>query len=440
MTPMVQKNLSTDYADCTDCSKRANPRNPRSPRIVNARLFVLLVVVGLPAVAADWPQWRGPKRDGVIASYQAPAKWPEQPTLKWRVAVGEGHSSPLLAGGRVYQLARLDEQEVVYCLDAASGKVLWKQAYDAPYTMNPAARGHGKGPKSTPVLADGKLYTFGISGILSSFDAATGQLRWRKDFSAEFQATSPHFGTAMSPVVDGGLLIAHAGGHDSGALIAFDAASGREKWRWNADGPAYASPVIAEVGGTRQVITFSQQRFVGISAANGQLLWSMPYTTPYVQNIVTPVVTGDTVIFSGLNNGTSAIRPVKGASGWEIEKLWHTDEVSMYMSSPVLVDGRLFGLSHRRKGQFFGLDARSGKLLWATNGREGDNAAMVAAGGLLFALTSESELVIARNAADAFQQVRRYTVADSPTWAHPVIDGGHVLVKDANTLALWSLE
>src|SRR5260370_2398799 len=205
-----------------------------------------LLLTAAAARPEDWPQWRGPHRDGSLSSAAAPAAWPERLKLKWKLTVGEGHASPILAGGRIFIFTRQQGKEDVSSIEPATGKIVWQQSYAAPYRMNPAAAWHGEGPKSTPLVSEGKLYTFGISGILTCWDAATGAVKWRKDFSKQYRATSPAFGTAMSPVADRGLVIAHVGGPDNGALTAFDAQTGGEKWRWTGDGPAYASPIIVE--------------------------------------------------------------------------------------------------------------------------------------------------------------------------------------------------
>jgi outer membrane protein assembly factor BamB len=390
--------------------------------------------------AQDWPQWRGAHRDGLIASFTAPKVWPDKLKTIWKVQVGIGHSSPIVVGRRVYLHSRQDENEVASCFDLDTGKVLWRDAYPTPYFMNPAAVSHGKGPKSTPVVDNSKLYTFGISGILSCYDSATGKLRWRKEFSKQFKATSPLYGAATSPVVYNGLVIVHVGGHDSGALTAFDADTGQVKWSWNGDGPGYASPIVVELGGTSHVVTQTQKFIAGFSAATGALLWQIPFETEYVQNIVTPAVYKQTLIFSGLDKGTLAIRVIKRGEKWETEQVWHNPGVSMYMNSPVVSGDYVFGLSHKRKGQFFCLDARTGQTLWTSNGREGDNAAMVASGQLLFLLTDAAELLVARSGPKQLEVLKKYTVAESPTWAHPVLVGNRILIKDASTLALLSLE
>ena len=389
----------------------------------------LFVVVRVCA-AADFPQWRGAARDGVV---EARSQWPEKLVSAWKSNIGEGHASPITAGGRIYSFARQNGREVVRAHQATDGKVLWEQSYPAPYTMNGAARDHGEGPKSTPVLAGGRLYTLGISGILSSWDAATGKLAWRKEFAQSFKSTSPLFGTAMSPVVDSGWLIAHVGGNDSGALAAFDAATGEVKWQWNGDGPGYASPLIATYDGVKQIVTQSQDHVIGVDFATGKLLWKIPYKTEYVQNIVTPLAYADLLIYSGINKGVTAIRVTSAGP----RTVWQNDDVSMYMSSPVRKGDTLFGFSHKNKGQYFALDLKSGKTLWKGTPRGGDNSALLLAGDSVLALNNDGELAVFAATPKGFEPQRKYTVASSPTWAHPVpLDSGF-LIKDKDSLALW---
>ena len=395
--------------------------------------FLLLACMTL--VAADWPGWRGPQHDANVT--EEPKNYPEKLNLKWKADVGLGHSSPILAAGSIYSFARLGEQETVYSIDPANGKIRWQQQYPAPYKMNSAATGHGPGPKSTPLYADGKLYTFGISGILSSFDAETGKLRWRKEFSKNQVDTAPTFGTATSPIIDRGLLIVHIGGEKTGAITAFDPATGATKWSWDGDSPAYATPVIFESGGVRQVVTQSRQNIVSLDESNGKLLWKIPFTTAYEQNIVTPVVYKDTLIFSGLDKGVFAVRPNGTASP---QTVWQTKDASMYMNSPVIVGDLLFGFSHLKKGQIFCLDARTGATLWAASPRSGDNSAMLASSTTLFSLTPDAKFLIAKPTAKGLNEVRQYDVADSPTWAHPVVLADGFLIKDLKTLARWSVQ
>jgi outer membrane protein assembly factor BamB len=403
---------------------------------IAAILALLFTTLAAPA-GQDWPQWRGPQRTGVIEGFKPPAVWPERPKQVWKVQAGAGHASPLVVSGRVYVFARTGEQESLSARDLTNGKEIWRQAYDAPYQMNPAATAHGKGPKSTPVHDRGRIFTLGIGGVLSAWQAQDGRLLWRRDFKKDFKSTVPDFGVAMSPMVAGDALILHAGGIDTGAVLALDPAAGTTKWAWKGDGPAYASPIVAELAGTRQVITLSQRHVIGLALADGALQWQIPFTTEYDQNSVTPIAVGDLIVYGGLSKPTTAIRVSRAGAKWQTAEVWQNPDVPMYMSSPVVVDANLCGLTHRNRGQFFCLDARSGKTVWTTKGREGENASMLTAGSLLFAMTTEGELVVMRANLGQMETVKRYTVAESAVWAHPVLTGSGLVVKDADTLAYW---
>jgi outer membrane protein assembly factor BamB len=385
--------------------------------------------------STDWNQWRGAGRDGA-ATFTAPAAWPETLTLKWKVDVGLGYSAPITIGDRVYAFSRQGEDEVMRALDAASGKTIWESKYNATYKANPAAtRTHGTGPKSTPAFADGRLYTLGMSGIVTAFDAASGRQLWQKPAPP----VEPLYHTAMSPLVDRGLAIVHVGGHNNGALTAFDARTGEVKWRWNGDGPAYGSPIAAELGGTRQVITMTQENLVSVSAATGELLWKRPYTVRATRNAVTPIIHNNIVIVSGLGMPVSGFRVANKAGLWTSEDVWTNNDVTMDMSTGVVIGTTLFGFSPRNSGQFFALDANTGQTLWLSEPRQGDNAAVVRAGDLWFALETDAELVVARANAKQFEILKRYTVADSATWAQPVLSGQRVFVKDVSSISLWTL-
>ena len=387
--------------------------------------------------AQDWAQWRGPARSGTTEAFTAPAAWPDRPKKVWEAVVGTGHSSPVVSGGRAFVLSRVGEEEVLTAFDVQTGKQAWQQRYRASYEVNPAAESHGKGPKATPAVGGGRIFTLSINGTLSAFDAGTGKPLWRKPFTGEFDASSPDFGAAMSPLIDDGLVIAHVGGNKSGALSAFDAATGAVRWQWKGDGPGYASPVTGTFAGTRQIITQSRSYLIGLSAADGRLLWQVPFTTSYAQNIVTPVVLEDLVIYSGIDQPLTAVRVAAANGQWSARQVWRAESVPMYMSSAVVSGGHLYGLTHRNKGQFFCVDPKTGKVLWTTRGREAENAALIATGDLLIATTTEGELVVAHRDPAKFDVLKRYTVAESPIWAHPAPAGRGLLIKDSEKLAYW---
>jgi outer membrane protein assembly factor BamB len=401
-------------------------------------LIPLSVVLVTRLSAADWPQWRGPNRDGITRDFSAPSNWPASLKEDWRITVGEGHSSPVAAEDRVYLLTRQEEDEVVLCLDSASGKEIWKASYPAAYTMNPAATGHGKGPKSTPVLSGAKLFTFGINGVLSCFDTKTGNVKWRREFSKEYPSTSPLYGTAMSPIIVNDACIAHVGGHNKGGLAAFDLEAGSTRWIYQGDGPAYSSPVFATLAGVPQLVTYTQNDVIGVSPATGKLLWKVVAKRAYDTNSVTPLVYKDLVIFSLDGKGIGAFRLAKQGENLVPQEVWRNPAVESDMNTPVLQGNRLIGFSYRKKGQFFCLDADTGKTVWEGPGRSGENAAILNAGGFFFLLTDEAKLIVLKADARSYTPLKEYQVASSPTWAHPLLLGNRILIKDKTTLASLS--
>jgi outer membrane protein assembly factor BamB len=400
------------------------------------RLVLISSIVAVSSVQAqDWPQWRGADRDG-RASFDAPGSWPDTLERQWRVEVGQGYATPVLVGDRIYMFTRQNEDEVMSAHDAVSGEVIWRTLYPAPFQMFAATAPHGPGPKSTPAFAAGRLFTLGMGGIVTAFDASSGRILWQHPGSG----AQPMYHTAQSPVVDGNRVIVHVGGPGDTALTAFDAASGSVVWEWTGDSPAYGSPIIAELEGVRQVVTFTHQNLVGVDAGSGELLWSRPFTTPSNTTAQTPIIYLDTVIQAGRENGFTAFRAVRGDDGWRTEDLWHTDRVSVQMTNPVVVENIVYGLSHLNSGQYFALDLDNGEVVWLSDPRQAENAAMASAGNTVFALENDAEMLILEAGRAGFEPLRRYEVAMSATWAQPAISGNRIFVKDISSLALWTVE
>jgi outer membrane protein assembly factor BamB len=411
--------------------------------MIRHRYYLLLLsflLLSFPAAAQDWPQWRGPNRDALVSAGTMPQTWPKTLKEEWRVPVGIGHASPIVAGGKIYVFARQGEEEVLRALDATTGKELWKSSLRIAYEMHPAATDHGKGPKSTPVVSNGSVCTLGISGVVSCHDARTGKLKWRSEFSKQFPNTSPLYGTAMSPVIDNGLLIAHIGGQDKGALTAFNLETGAVQWSNDADGPAYASPLVVTLAGVRQVVTFTQKAFVSVDAATGKSLWSLPAKTEYDTNAVTAVPYKDMLIVAREGQGLTALRVVKSGPELKPKEVWNNPDPNLYMSTPVVLGDRLYGMSAKQKGQFFALDALTGKTIWLGPGRMGENAAILNLWGKALLLqTNDANLIVLSADASSYAPLVQYTVASSPTWAHPVVLGKRILIKDETSLISLAL-
>ena len=398
---------------------------------------VLALLVSAAATSAaqsgrfDYPQWRGLHRDGGASAFVEPSAWPAALTRQWTVAVGQGYATPLVIGDQVFVFTRRNDDEMLTSLDAGTGSVLWQTTYEAPYDMFAATIVHGPGPKATPLFVDGKLFTLGISGIVSAFDADNGQLLWQTPRPVE----QPFYGTASSPAADGNLVFVHTGNYDG--LTAFDRDTGAVTWR-TAGTFTYSSPLIVELDGVRQVVSVSQDGVAGLSVHDGVVLWTYPFASPYT-HAVTPIEHAERIIVSAQNMGVRALRPRRQPSGWFVETAWRNDDVSPGMTNPVVVADTLFGLSERMRGQFFALDADTGATLWLGPPRQAENTAIVKAERLLFLLNDDAELIVARASRAGFDPIVRHTVADSPTWAQPAISGNRFFVKDVDTLTLWTM-
>jgi outer membrane protein assembly factor BamB len=399
-------------------------------------LFTILLLTFVQSASAqEWSQWRGPARDGSVPAKSSPSAWPNAFRETWRVEVGEGYSSPVISGDRVFVHARRDPEEIVFAINLKDGKVIWQKTYPATYKKNQYAVEMAKGPHATPLVLANRLFTLGASGVVVAWDTATGRELWRRDFSNVVDTSKLFCGTAASPIaVDGRVVVQVGSDIHGGKIMSLDPATGTTVWEWTGPGPGYSSPVLIEVSGSKQLVALTQESIVGIDTKTAKELWSVAFPDEWHENITTPIWTGSHLIVSGTRQGTHAYKLEQTPGKWTATESWNNADVAMYMSSPVFGDGLLYAHSSKRKGQFVALDATTGVVKWATEGRAGEHASILLTPTHVVFLTNAAELIVLKRATDKFEPDKRYEIAKSPTWATPVLLGSDILVRDNNAL------
>lgn len=398
-----------------------------------------LLIADAQTAQPQWPGWLGPNRNGQVANVDTPATWPASLKRVWQVEVGEGYASPLVDGKRVYQHARIGAEEVVSCLDLSTGKLLWREGEDVSFTMGGGGLSHGKGPKATPVLADGMMFTHGIAGKLSARKLDNGALVWSKDFLKRFEKNRPYWGASYSPLVDQSRVYIHPGHENDGALLALDCKTGKEIWSSEVVGPSYSSPFALDFGGVRQVVEWNHEDLVGLNAKTGQVLWRFHFPHRGTsQNTPTPIFHQGNILVGGENRGIRSMALKQNDGTWTIEQRWFQKQVVPDMATAVINGDRFFGLSEKKRGQFFCLDANTGKIIWLSSGRIAQHASFLSIPGFVLALLDDGELQLLHPTADTYKAVHTYQVSNGQTWTPPVLLNEGLLIKDKNTLSLLS--
>jgi len=397
--------------------------------------IALVLFSASTAAAQEWTQFRGPSRDGIVPAAVIPKPWPKSTTRAWDMEIGEGYSSPVVANGRAFLHSRRDPEEIVTAIDLKTGTIAWQQKYAAAFAKNQYATAMAKGPNSTPIVVGTRLFTLGVTGILTAWNTADGTIAWRQDYSSSIDTSKLFCGTSMSPMLEGGSLIVQVGSDvHGGRVLALDPATGKERWAWQGLGPGYASPLAVTIDGVRQIITMTNGSIVGIEAANGASLWSIPFQDDWHENIVSPLWTGSSLVVSGPRQGTQAYAIARVAEQWQTKQVWKNADVTMYTVAPVLADGIIYGMSNKRRGQFVAVRASDGWLKWSTPGRDGNHASILQHGEYLLFLTDGGVLIVSKRTAEGFAEERRYELSQSATWSMPVFLPDGILVRDANSL------
>jgi outer membrane protein assembly factor BamB len=394
-----------------------------------------LSIVTLTCRAQDWPQWRGVNRDGKVTGFAAPQTWPQQLSQTWKITVGFGDATPALVNNKLYVFTRQGNDEILQCIDASSGKQLWQSAAYPTIDVTGPPSTH-PGPRSSVAVAEGNIVTLGVAGDIACFDASSGKLQWRNE---DYKGAVPQFFTGMSPLINSGICYAHLGGPDTGHFMAFDLSTGAIKWKVDGEGPAYGSPVLMTVDNAKQIVFQAQSKLISFNLSDGKQLWEYPTPvgTGRVQNATSPVVDQNIVYFTGLNNGFNAIEIKKEGDKFVVNKLWTNPDFSTGYSTPLLKDGFLYGLSNRNR--LFCINANTGQTAWADETVLQNFGSIVDAGLVIIVLTSNSNFVVLKPDGQKYNQVTLIKLSETGIYAHPVVSGKRIFIKDNETLTLFTI-
>jgi outer membrane protein assembly factor BamB len=410
------------------------------------------------AVGDDWPQWRGPNRDGVWHETGIVEKFPQPRIhLLWRTPISSGYSGPTVANGRVYVTDRLEqpaETERVLCLDARTGRILWIKEYDCAYT----GLGYPDGPRASVVIDDGRAYSLGSMGHLRCHDAVTGDLLWKKDPGKDYTIAKVTWGISASPLVEKDLLIIQLGALPGGCIVALDKRTGEEKWRALDDKVSYSSPIIIERAGRRLLLCWTGENMTALNPATGAVFWKYP--TPPVKMIInapTPVVAGDRIFLACFYDGSYLLGMKHEPPS--VEKIWRrlgasekdTDALHSTISTPLIEGNHIYGVDSY--GQFRCLEADTGDRVWEdltlVPGDRWANIHMVRNGDKVWMFNERGELIITRLSPNGVEVISRAKLID-PTkgqlgmrqgvcWSHPAFAGKCIFARNDNEIVCASL-
>ncbi len=400
------------------------------------RSLVVLFLLAPLALAGDWPQWLGPNRDG--STTEKVAVWKEAPKVVWKQPVGEGNSSPVIASGRVFVHSKIKDktEEEVVAYDARTGQEQWRYSYERV----PFKSAYGNGPRATPAVVDGKVYAFGITGVLTCLDAAKGTKVWQVDTLTKFKGKNLFFGLASSPLVEQGRVLVDVGAKGA-SIVALDGKTGEAAWKSLDDGASYSSPIAFGDGKQRQVVFLTAAGLVSLEAASGELVWRFPLRDRLFESSTTPVKVGNRIVASSITYGSACLKLETKDGKPAFQEVWKNPELTCYFSTPVpigsehlyLVTGML-PLGGRPEATLHCVDLASGKSLWKKPKVGEYHAALLRTGdGKLLMHQDNGELVLLDPNPKEYKELCRAKVCGH-TWAHPALANGLLYVRDNKEL------
>lgn len=399
------------------------------------RVLILFLITAAPLAAADWPQWLGPQRDGSTSEKVAP--WKKPLKEEWRVKVGEGHAGPIVADGKVFLHTRVPgtDLEELTAFSADKGDPLWKKNYK----RGKFSSIFGSGPRATPSFNDGRVYTFGVTGILTCYDAKGDQL-WQIDTLKEFKADNLFFGVSCSPVVDGDKVLLNVGGKGA-SVVAFDKKKGTVIWKAHDDKASYASPLVFGEGDERQAVFLTHDGLIAVAVRDGSLFWRIDLVDKLAESSITPVKVGDMLIGSTITKGCVGLKLDHSGAIPKASKIWENGDLTCYFSTPVGISKEHVFLvastpppALRSKATLHCVEVKTGKSMWKRPDVGSYHASLLRTGdGKILLLEEKGDLVLVDPDPTEYKELSRSKVCDS-TWAHPAVAEGRLYVRDRQNL------
>ncbi|HEY0006570.1 MAG TPA: PQQ-binding-like beta-propeller repeat protein [Pyrinomonadaceae bacterium] len=391
-------------------------------------MLIILSVVAVAQSGGDWPQWRGPNRDGVSKETGLLKQWPtDGPPLVWKAAgAGRGYSSLSISNGRLFTMGLRGDREYVVAFDISTGKEVWATAHGSAYRDS-----RGDGPRGTPTVEGERLYALGGNGDLSCLESKTGRVVWSMNILQKFGGSNINWGISESPLVLGDKVLVNAGGPNA-SIVALNKKDGSLIWKSQSDKPGYSSAIPMEVGGTTQVIFFTARRALGLDARDGRLLWEYPRAANDVANVATPVARANRVfISSDYGTGGGLVEIKASDKGMAAQELYFTKEMRNHHSSSILVGDYLYGFSG---GILTAIRFDTGEVAWRD--RSVGKGSLVYADGHLYCLSENGVVGLVEATPAAYREKGRFRIPQDslPTWTHPVIAGGRLYLRDQDTI------
>lgn len=403
--------------------------NPVAKKLIS--VAILIMCLSLYAVAqaqADWPQWRGPNRDGISKETGLLKQWPaEGPPLVWKATgAGQGYSTVSISGGRLFTMGAREEREYIIAFDVASGKQLWATPHGTRYRDS-----RGDGPRGTPTVEGDRLYALGGNGDLSCLDVRTGKIIWTMNMLDKFKAQNIGWGISESPLIVGERLLINAGGPEA-SIVALNKKDGSVIWKSQSDKAGYSSAMLSEVGGVPQVVFFTARRVVGLDVRDGRLLWEYDRPANRTANVATPIIRNNRIFLSsdyGTGGGLVEIKP--GANGITAQEIYFNQNMKNHHSSSVLVGDHLYGFS---SSVLTAMRFDTGEVVWRD--RSVGKGSLVYADGHLYCLSENGVVGLVEATPEAYKEKGRFRIPQDslPTWSHPVVAGGRLYLRDQDTI------